>query len=124
MDDAEITRTFTPLHSASSSNDVQKAKVLIDAGVNINAQCEYGLTPLMIALCEGDGDFMGPEVARLLIESGADVSLRDKDGETVLEYVNNYFEGYIQYPDMAKTFLGASQRELIDLVRRVAARSR
>jgi ankyrin repeat protein len=46
-------------------------------GANLNAQNKDGLTALI--------NSVGPDVARVLVENGADLHLRDKEGKTALE---------------------------------------
>jgi len=60
----------TPL--VSGSDDVAVARALLALGANVNARTDYGYTALMLA--------RRPEVARLLLEAGADPSLRNNDG--------------------------------------------
>ena len=69
----------------------------------------------MEAMSEGDGDFMGPDVARMLMERGADLSIQNTHGSTVLDYALDYQSGWSAFPDSA--WLGESHRSLIELVR-------
>jgi len=64
----------TPLHEVP---DAATAKVLIQAGANLNRRNVEGQTPLMVTL--------DPEVARVLLAAGADKTVRDKNGETALD---------------------------------------
>ena len=113
-------RGWTALHSAALLDDVERAEALLARGADINAQdTEYGMTPLMEAMCEGDGDFRGPAVARLLIERGADVTVKDVNGRTVLDYALDYRDCWIE--DADAVWLGRKQLDLIELVRRTAA---
>jgi len=57
--------------------DADAALMLIKRGANVNAQNNDGITPLIDTPVE--------DVARVLIENGADLSLRDKQGKTALE---------------------------------------
>ncbi len=54
---------------------VEVARVLCDAGADVNRPCEHDWTPLHMAASWGHLD-----VARLLIERGADASPRDVNG--------------------------------------------
>lgn len=93
----------TVLHLAAKSGEVDVAKVLIRAGANVNARTSYdgkptavladlfrrlgqpgepqvvesGFTPLMVAVSTGNLDMM-----KLLLKSGADVSLKTSKGRT------------------------------------------
>ena len=111
---------FTALHSAALLDDVPCAEALLDCGADINIQeTNSGQTPLLEAMNEGDGDFRGPKVARLLIERGADVTIRDTDGRTVLDYALDYYNCWSAFPD--SEWLREDQRDLIELVRHTAA---
>lgn len=62
------------------SSDTEMMEVLISAGTNINHQAKRtGYTPLMNALngCKND-------VAKFLIEKGADINIKSNDGTTAL----------------------------------------
>ena len=56
------------------------AKVLIDAGAVVNKSCEHGWTALHMAACWGHLD-----VARLLVDNGADWTKRDVMNRTPRE---------------------------------------
>jgi len=64
----------TPLHEVP---DAASAKVLIQAGAQLNRRNVEGQTALMVTL--------DPEVARVLLEAGADKTVRDKNGKTALD---------------------------------------
>ena len=60
--------------------DIDKIKMLINSGVNLNVVNRSGKTPLIIAI-----DQEKPEIAELLIKNGADVNLAEtKFGKTPL----------------------------------------
>jgi len=64
----------TPLHEVP---DAASAKVLIQAGAQLNRRNVEGQTALMVTL--------DPDVARVLLEAGADKTVRDKNGKTALD---------------------------------------
>lgn len=64
------------------------AKILIDAGADVNKKNNVGTTPLMEAAITG-----GTECAKLLIDAGADLSLRDNKGFTALELAKMHGAG-------------------------------
>lgn len=62
---------WPPLHFAAECDALECAQILLDHGANINAKDELNaMTALEFALDE----MVGPRVARLLIERGADLS--------------------------------------------------
>jgi ankyrin repeat protein len=67
------------LHWAVRYENVDAAKMLLDAGANPNLKNRYELTPLQIAIDNGDAG-----MARLLIKAGADAKALAPTGETVL----------------------------------------
>ena len=60
------------LHCVCVWGDLPAAKVLVESGINIHQQGEFGFTPLRVAF-----DFGFPEIAAYLIENGADKSAID-----------------------------------------------
>lgn len=59
--------------------DINKVKMLIDGGADINAKDNIGGSSLMYASYYGRKD-----VVKLLLDNGADVNVKDKDGWTAL----------------------------------------
>jgi ankyrin repeat protein len=78
------------LLQACIAEDVATIRKLIDRGVNINEYFEVngqGLTPLMISISQ-----QNTEIAKLLIDAGADINLRGYKGGSALIFaivVNN-----------------------------------
>jgi ankyrin repeat protein len=70
---------LTPLLFAARDGKVESAKVLLEAGADVNLVDPDRHTPLILALMNGHFD-----VAGLLIEKGADVNMQDKVGQTAL----------------------------------------
>lgn len=64
-----VANLWTPLHFAAENDQSECAGLLIDAGANVNAKDQFGQTPLSLALDE----MASPDVAKLLIERGADL---------------------------------------------------
>jgi uncharacterized protein len=77
----EFTGGFTALYFAAQQADMESARILLDAGADINAaNKEYG-TPLIIALTSGHED-----MARFLLDNGANPNVKDGWGITPLHY--------------------------------------
>jgi quinoprotein dehydrogenase-associated probable ABC transporter substrate-binding protein len=64
----------------SSTRPIDIAKSLIERGANVNAQSTKGVTALMIAATHNNPPMIG-----LLMESGADASLKDDQGQTATD---------------------------------------
>ena len=71
---------YTPLHLAVREESVEIARMLIDAGADLDIQDTWGSdTPLH------DAAFFGRvEIARMLIDAKADLDVQDNDGRTPL----------------------------------------
>ncbi|XP_068222415.1 transient receptor potential channel pyrexia-like isoform X1 [Palaemon carinicauda] len=75
---ASDSRGQTPLHDAAQFGNVTAAKLLLKFGASADCFDGKGRTPLSLASI--------PEVARILLDSGADVTVANTDsGETVIE---------------------------------------
>ena len=70
---------LTALVFAAREGDLDSAKLLLDAGADINQTTEYGWTPLLTAV-----NNRNYTLAAHLIERGADVNLANKGGWTPL----------------------------------------
>jgi ankyrin repeat protein len=70
----------TPLWFAAQGagpNGLDVARALIEAGADVNRQCEHGRTPLHMAAAWGHLD-----VVTFLMDNGADPTIRDEEGMT------------------------------------------
>lgn len=76
----------SPLISAALFGKTEEAKMLLDAGADINFQNNDGATPLHIAAF-----FCRPEIVQLLLDRGADKSIKNKFGATPYESVSGPF---------------------------------
>lgn len=65
--------------AGSRRNEPEIVRSLIRAGADVNAKSDFGWTPLMAAVREGNVD-----VVRILIEAGANVNAKGNDGRTAL----------------------------------------
>jgi ankyrin repeat protein len=70
---------WTPLHWAAGYGRVEIARMLIDAGADVNVQDEWGKTSLHWAASRGK-----VEIAQMLIDAGADLNLQTNGGWTPL----------------------------------------
>ncbi|EAX93937.1 tankyrase, putative [Trichomonas vaginalis G3] len=67
------------LHFACFINDIQLCQYLLKMGVDVNAEDEYRITPLLIATQNGKSD-----ICKLLISNGAKVNVKDSQMLTPL----------------------------------------
>ena len=70
---------MTALHWAAYHDDLETAKLLVDAGANVGATNRYGVTPLSPACTNGN-----EALVELLLEAGADPHTTLRGGETAL----------------------------------------
>jgi hypothetical protein len=76
----------TPLVTATVFGNIEAAKLLIEAGADLNAQDTQGSTPVFVAAF-----FCRPDILKLLLEKGADQSIPNKEGRTPSEVVQAPF---------------------------------
>ena len=102
--DADVNKTgWTPLHYAASAGSPQHAVIislLLENHAYIDAASPNGTTPLMMAVRYGQDD-----VARLLVEEGADPTLRNDLGLTALDFARQ-----AERADMAELIAEAVRR--------------
>jgi ankyrin repeat protein len=70
---------LTPLVFASREGDIESARVLLDAGADVNQTTEYGWTPLLVAT-----NNRNYKLGAMLLERGANPSIANKGGWTPL----------------------------------------
>jgi ankyrin repeat protein len=77
----EISGAFTALHFAAQKGNLESARILLDAGVDINeSHPEYG-NALLIAVASAH-----EQMALFLLQNGADPNVKDGWGATPLHY--------------------------------------
>ena len=76
---AAAAAVLTPLIFAAREGDIESARLLLDAGAQINQVTEYGWTPLLTAV-----NNRNYQLAKLLLEKGADPNIANKGGWTPL----------------------------------------
>lgn len=79
-----------PLHYACLRGEFEAVKILIDNGADINLMID-SMTPLMYC-AHTISTAEGMKILSLLIENGANVSLKDKYDNSVLDYI--FYGGY------------------------------
>jgi hypothetical protein len=67
------------LFAACQAGDVDRIKILLDRGADVNARNRNGETPIMVA-----AGLLYPDAVRLLIARGADVNAENSRGDTAL----------------------------------------
>ena len=77
----ELSSDVNPLCLAISKGDIEKVKQIIAYGIDVNDTTNRGMTPLMYAAIYNQS-----EIAKLLLEKGANLNLKDKSGSTALDH--------------------------------------
>ena len=68
---------MTALHWAAHRDDLETAKLLVNAGADVKAANRYGVTPLSLACTNGN-----EAMVKLLLDAGADPNTRLRGDET------------------------------------------
>lgn len=80
-------------HYACGGGDLRIVQLLLDRGANVNSRVltpggeSGGATPLMMAMPMNGRHNSGIEMAKLLLDSGADPTLRKESDETLLDVI-------------------------------------
>ena len=75
---------YTPLHWASWAGKTEVVELLLAWCSNINAGSIYNWTPLIGASYRGHTD-----TVRVLVDKGADPTVKDNDGQTAADVADN-----------------------------------
>ena len=82
--DADVNKTgWTPLHYAATSAHLEIIDLLLENHAYIDAESPNGTTPLMMAAQYGS-----PAAVKLLLESGADASLKNQRGLSAIDFAH------------------------------------
>jgi ankyrin repeat protein len=74
------------LHNAAArKDDLRYFKPLVEAGLDVNALTDYGISPLMM-----NSESNHVNAARYLLDNGADLNLKGQDGKTAVYFAVEY----------------------------------
>jgi ankyrin repeat protein len=73
-----------PLCLAISKGDISTVKQIIAYGIDVNDTTYRGMTPLMYAAIYNQS-----EIAKLLLENGANLDMKDNSGRTALDHAKS-----------------------------------
>lgn len=76
----------TALHKSIRYGNIEIARLLIDAGADVDVFDDHGWTPLHVTINRGNGN----ELATLLLDAGADINARNNNQDTALHTALNY----------------------------------
>jgi uncharacterized protein len=93
---------WTPLHYAATAGNVQLIKILLENYAYIDAESPNKTTPLMMAAHYGT-----PGAVKLLLEEGADVSLKNEVGLTAIDFAQRALKQ--DSVDVISAFIRAQQ---------------
>ena len=80
---------------AAEKGHLENVKMLLEDGqVDIDHQNNYGYTALIEAVGLREGNQLYQDIVKLLMENGADQSIKDNSGRTAMDYANQ--KGYTE----------------------------
>lgn len=75
---------------AAEKGHLDNVKLLVaDDRIDLDFQNNFGYTALIEAVALIDGSFIFQEIVRVLVDAGADVSIKDNYGKSALEYAQS-----------------------------------
>jgi ankyrin repeat protein len=90
--------SMLPIHWAASEGKISSIRFLLDKRQDINAQDGNGCTPVVIATQHNNA-----ACVIYLIKNGADMTLRDSNGDTALHWAA--YKGYIEMVGLLTYFM-------------------
>lgn len=100
LNEKDVFGGSSPLISATVFGKPEMAKILIDAGADLDFQNNDGSTALHTAAF-----FCHPDIVKMLLDKGADKTIRNKYGATALESVAGPFDEVKGSYDMMRAML-------------------
>ena len=88
-----------PLRVAIDAGDIEKVRLLLDKGTDVNERDDYQYMPLHRALEKGRGD-----IAKMLLDKGADIEAKSESGGTALKNAI-WYAGWNDYKDIVEMLL-------------------
>ena len=73
---------YTELHHAARAGDVEAIRTLIESGAEVDANDKWDRTPISYAVEMSEDQ----ELVQALIDGGADLNCKNKDGDTLLHH--------------------------------------
>ncbi|WP_223839298.1 ankyrin repeat domain-containing protein [Saccharopolyspora pogona] len=91
----------TALIPAGEHGHVEYVRAAVKTGIDVNHVNDLGWTALLEAVVLGDGSERYQEVAQLLVNAGADVNIRDRNGATALQHAES--DGYTEIAEILRS---------------------
>ncbi len=85
IDDQDNDATYAPLHWAAINFEANMIRYLVDKGADVDIPTRVNTTPLYFAITKGY-----PEIVELLLELGADTSIKDDFGRDTFEVARQF----------------------------------
>ncbi len=99
---------WTPLHMAAWNGRVEIARMLIDAGANVNVQNEWSNTPLHWAASRGQ-----VKIVRMLIDAGARKDIQNNKGQIPFDLARTPELKKLLKPNLSESFDSYDTYELM-----------
>jgi len=87
----------TALHMACMKDDIERVKILLEAGASLNVQDDKGNTPLMHVAKK-----LNVTLVKKLIEYHPDLTIKNSNGKTVMGIMKDIYNEYVHYNEKIK----------------------